>query len=103
MTSSAYLVQVDHQRAAAGRQVKEPPPQPGHGGNVNLPDCGHDRIVVFVLHPDGQCLTRDQPPVRRSYRLAPAGATGPTLARSRLQPGTLPAMLPTPLGAESWV
>ncbi len=41
----ANLVQVGHERPAAGRQLEQLFPQPGHGDHVNLPDDGHDGVV----------------------------------------------------------
>ena len=49
----ADLVQVIHQRPAGGRQVEKARAQPGHAGNVNLPDGGHDFTAPFAPDPDG--------------------------------------------------
>ncbi len=60
----ADLVQVGHERPAAGRQLEQLFPQPGHGDHVNLPDDGHDGVVPFMPGLNGQCLTHGQLPAR---------------------------------------
>jgi transposase IS4-like protein len=71
----ADLVQVGDQRAAGGRQLGQPVPQPGRGGDVDLPGDGHDRVAPFVPGLDGQRLTHDQPPARPGGALPGPGTT----------------------------
>jgi hypothetical protein len=50
------LIQVGHQRAAAGCQFEKALAHPGHCGNVDLPGGGHDHVVLFVADLDGQWI-----------------------------------------------
>lgn len=90
----ADLVQVGHERPAAGRQLEQLFPQPGHGDHVNLPDDGHDGVVPFMPGLNGQCLTHGQLPARPESVLGGPGTADITLAIADFSSHAVPAMLP---------
>jgi hypothetical protein len=85
------LVQIGHQRAAASGQLEKPLPQPGRGGDVDLPGDGHDRVARSCRASMVSASPVASLPPGPASILPEPGTTGITLAPPGIAGSPLPA------------